>query len=140
MMQTSNLGLDFLNRTLRTAGIVLLIFFPFGFYYLGFYPALAVFSGGVWGMVNFIFLSAFIRTVAVIGEVDKMRTAVLALIKFPLLYLAGYGLLLVPQFGMYHLVAGFSILLAVMMLKAASRVLLNLDGHDANGNHAQESV
>ena len=140
MMLKSNLGLDFLNRTLRTAGIVLLIFFPFGFYYLGFYPALAVFSGGVWGLVNFIFLSAFIRSVAVIGEVDKIRTVVLAMVKFPLLYLAGYGLLLVPQFGIYQLVSGFSIIIVVMFLKAVARVLLNLNGHHTNGNHAQGSV
>lgn len=139
-MQKSDLGIDFLNRTLRTAGIVLLIFFPFGFYYMGFYPALAVFSGGVWGLVNFIFLAAFIRSVAVLGEVDKVRTLVLAMLKFPLLYLAGYGLLLVPQFGMYQLVSGFSIIMVVMFLKAASRVLLNLDGNHANSNHAQGSV
>lgn len=139
-MLKSDLGLDFLNRTLRTAGIVLLIFFPFGLYYMGFYPALAVFSGGVWGLVNFILLSAFIRSVAVIGEVDKVRTVVLAMIKFPLLYLAGYGLLLVPQFGMYQLVSGFSIIMVVMFLKAASRVLLNLDGNRNNGDQAQESV
>jgi len=39
------LGLDFITRTLKTTGVLLLIAFPFGLYYYGLYPTLAVLSG-----------------------------------------------------------------------------------------------
>ena len=41
------MGLEFIDRTLKTSGVVLLVFFPFGLFYLGVFPALAAFSGGI---------------------------------------------------------------------------------------------
>ncbi|MDH4158591.1 MAG: hypothetical protein OEW00_15085 [candidate division Zixibacteria bacterium] len=123
----SNLKLDFLDRTLRTTGVVLLIFLPVGLYYFGVYPTLAVFSGGVWGIVNFIFVSALIRTTIRPGGADKARAVALALVKFPLLYASGYFLLKVPQFEPLHLMVGFSSLFGVLVLKALGRLYLALD-------------
>ena len=123
----SNPKLDFLDRTLRTTGVVLLIFLPFGLYYFGVYPTLAVFSGGVWGIVNFIFVSALISTTIRPGKADKARAVALSLVKFPLLYASGYFLLKVPQFEPLHLMVGFSSLFGVLVLKALGRLLLALD-------------
>ena len=122
-----NLDLGFLDRTLRTTGIVLLIFLPFGLYYLGVFPALAVFSGGVWGILNFVFISALVRTTFRAEGPNKHRTVALMLFKFPLLYVSGYFLLKVPQFDVLPLVAGFTTLFAVMTLKALGRLVLALD-------------
>jgi hypothetical protein len=122
-----NLHLGFLDRTLRTTGIVLLIFLPFGLYYLGVFPTLAAFSGGVWGILNFVFISALVRTTIRSEGLDKHRTIALMLFKFPLLYVSGYFLLKVPQFDVLPLVAGFTTLFAVMTLKALGRLLLALD-------------
>jgi hypothetical protein len=58
--------------------------------------------------------------------------AVLAVVKFPLLYAAGYFLLTTDVFRPVPLVIGFSIVLIVMVLKAASRVLLKLDENPSN--------
>ncbi|MEA3297599.1 MAG: hypothetical protein U9R56_07030 [candidate division Zixibacteria bacterium] len=135
-----SLGLDFLNRTLRTAGIILLIFLPFGIYYLGFYPSLAIFSGGVWGIVNFIFLSAIIRSTIRPDGIDGRRVLILGIIKFPLLYFAGYCLILVPQFTPLLLLIGFSVTLTVMVLKIASRVLLGLDSKKQKDMDPREAV
>lgn len=112
------MGLEFLDRTLRTTGVVLLIFLPFGLYYLGVWPSLAVFSGGVWGLLNLIFVSALIRATLRPGEVDKVKALGLAVIKFPLLYGAGYFLTRVTQFDPLYLLAGFTSLFVIIVLRA----------------------
>ncbi len=135
-----SLELDFIDRTLKTTGLVLLAFLPFGIFYFGFYPTLAVFSGGVWGIINLIFLSSLVRTAIHPGEIDKLKVAGLALVKFPLLYVSGYFLLKVPQFEPLYLVMGFSVLLAVMVLKVLGRALLGLDEKSHEQKHASRAV
>ncbi len=137
---TQNLGLDFIQRTIRTTGIVLLVILLPCLYYFGVFPALAVFFGGVWGMINLLFLSALVRAAIRPDAVDKMQVAGLALIKFPLLYLSGYFLLKVKQFEPLHLLIGFSILFAVIVLKVISRALLGLDHVPRKDEHTVEAL
>ncbi len=124
---TSKFDLNFLDRTLKTTGILLLIFLPFGLYYFGSYPTLAVFSGGIWGMLNFIFLSALIRSTITPEGADKFKAISLLLIKFPLLYLSGYFLLKIQIFEPMHLMIGFTSLFGIMLLKVLGRLFLALD-------------
>jgi len=126
--------LDFIHRTLKTTGVVLLIGFGFGAYYFGFWPALAFLSGGTWGMVNIFFITGLVRASIRPEGVDVMKTAGLAVVKFPLLYLAGYFLLKVPVFEPLHLLSGFSLLFAVMVLKVAARAILGLDENQQQSN------
>ncbi len=123
---------DFITRTLRTTGVLLLIVFVVGIYYFGFYDSLAVLSAGIWSMVNLIFLAALVRTALKPDGVDKLAAAGLALIKFPLLYAAGYFLLTVEFFRPIPLLIGFSMVLVVMVLKAAARAFLKLDENVIN--------
>ena len=120
-------GFELIDRTLRTSAIVLSVFFPFGIYYLGLYPSLAVLSGGVWGMFNFIFITFLVKVTLGPEGVNLVRASFFALIKFPLLYLTGYFLLKVPQFEPLYLLAGFSGLLLIVILKVLGRALLGLD-------------
>ncbi len=131
------MGLEFIDRTLRTTGIVLLIFLPFGVYYFGVYPALAIFSGGVWGMVNLIFTSALIRATIKPGKVDKIKIAGIAVFKFPLLYLSGYALAKVPQFQPLHLLYGFSSILAIIILKAIGMAMWKAGDETESAKKAQ---
>ncbi len=124
---------DFIQRTLRTTGILLLIAFLIGIYYFGFFPSLALLSAGIWSMINLMFLSALIRKVMRPENIDKMTVAVIALIKFPLLYVAGYFLLKVEFFEPLPLIIGFSSVILVMMLKAFSRAILKLDYNGEEG-------
>ena len=131
--QNSKFDLDFVDRTLKTSGVVLLIALVFGMYYFGINPALAFFFGGVWGMVNLILIKRLV-TFAVRPEgVDVPAVVILALVKFPLLYASGFFLLKIEQFETLHLVYGFSSVLAVMVLKAAGRLMLGLDAENGNG-------
>jgi hypothetical protein len=77
-----------------------------------------VFSGGVWGLINLIFLSALIRATLRPEDVDKMKALGLAVIKFPLLFGAGYFLIQVPHFDPLYLLAGFSSLFVIIVLRA----------------------
>lgn len=121
------MGLEFIYRTLRTTGIVLLILFPFSLYYFGLWPTLAFFSGGVWGILNLWFIMHLVRVTIKPGGVDKKRAIGLMLYKFPLLYLSGYFLLKVTYFEPLHLLIGGSSVMAILVLKAAGRLMLGLD-------------
>ena len=132
--------LDFIARTVRTSGLLLLIFLPFGIYYLGVYPSLAVFSGGVWSMVNLLFLGMLVRTVIKPGKIDTGKAVGMAVIKFPLLYLAGYALVNIELFGLLELLAGFSVIPVVMLLKSVSRALLGIDNGVESNNNLQGAL
>lgn len=133
-MMTTTFGLDFIQRTLRTTGVLLLLGLVIGSVYFSFYDALAVMSAGIWSMVNLIFLSAVVRSAMRPDGVDKMTVVVLMLIKFPLLYATAYFLFTVEIFRPLPLVIGLSTVLVVMFLKAASRALLNLDVNNHEGS------
>ncbi len=121
---------DFIQRTLRTTGVLLLILFVVVLYYFGFYHALALLSSGIWSMVNLMFLSALVRTVLHPGKINKTAAIGMAFIKFPLLYTAGYFLVTVDVFRAIPLVVGFSMVLVVMVLKAVTRAILHLDDNN----------
>jgi len=119
---------------------VLLIFVPFGIYYAGIYPTVAVLSGGVWGMVNLMLLTRLVRAAIRPGGANKMEVAGVALVKFPLLYASGYFLATTPLFGPLALLAGFSVPLAVMVLKVAARALLGADRSAGKRGQLQRAV
>lgn len=134
------MGLAFIDRSLRTFGVVLLIFVPFGLYYMGVYPTLAVFSGGIWSLVNLIFLSALIRSTVKPGGTDKRRAIGLSLFKFPLLYGSGYFLLTIKQFEPLYLLIGFVGLFAVIVLKAFGRFLVGVNDQPDNGTEVRRTA
>ena len=131
---TTTLSFDFIQRTLRTTGVVLIVVLIFGSLYFGFYDALAVVSAGIWSMINLIFLSALVRAVVRPGGVDKLTAFGLAVIKFPLLYAAGYFLFTVELFRPVPLIIGLSLVLAVMVLKAVARALFGVDVMNQEGS------
>ena len=66
----TELDLSFIHRTLKTTGVVLLIGALFGLYYFGVWPSLAFLSGGIWGMVNLMFITGLIRATIRPGGVN----------------------------------------------------------------------
>jgi hypothetical protein len=131
------MGLDFIDRSLRTFGVLLLIFLPFGLYYFGVYPALAIFSGGVWSLLNLIFISKLVRVSLRPEGADRAKTLLIGLFKFPVLYAAGYFLIKIPQFAPLMLVIGFSSLFAVIVLRALSRVVIPANDQPRTSRNAQ---
>jgi len=117
----------FIGRTLRTICIVLLVFFPFGIYYLGILSTLAILSGAVWGILNLKLISLLVKYTLRPEGPDAKRAIGLALIKFPLLYLSGYFLLRIPGFPVLSLLIGFSSVLGIMCLRLMGESLLMSD-------------
>lgn len=131
MIQT-NPGTDFVERSLRTTGIVLLVQLPFTMFYLGVWQGLALLFGGVWGIINLLFIAHLVRSAIRPEGPDKVKTAILLLVKFPLLYMAGYFLLTINQLQPVYLAAGFSLLLIIVVLKVLGRMMLKLDEKSEN--------
>ncbi len=133
MLRTTETG--FILRTLRTTGIVALLVLIFGSFYYGFQPALSVFTGIIWGMINLYFLALLIRSALRPEGADKATALIMMFIKFPLLYLSGYFLIVSGYFNVILLLAGFTVNLLVIVLKAAGRSILKLDYLD---NHEKQ--
>ncbi|KAA3631304.1 MAG: hypothetical protein DWP97_13450 [Calditrichaeota bacterium] len=135
----SRFNLDFIDRTLKTTALVLLISLVFGMYYFGFWNALAFFSGGIFGMVNMMLLKRFVQEAFRPEKTDTASVIMIALVKFPLLYVSGYFLLTIEQFSVYPVIYGFTLVLAVLVLKALGRVFLGLDTQESN-NRTQKVI
>ncbi len=124
---TTTFNYDFIQRTLRTTGIVVLFLSVIGLYYFPPYDILAFLTAGVWSIINMLFLSALVRTVLRPDNIDKMSAMVLMMVKFPLLYATAYFIFTTELFRPIPIVVGISMILIVMVLKAFSRVMLGLD-------------
>lgn len=123
----NSLGLDFIDRSIKMTGALLLVVMAYGTYHLGFYPALALFSGGVWGMINLMLITAMVKASIRPDGISGKKVAAIALIKFPFLYLAGYFLLRVSLFEPWLLLMGSATVFVVIVLKAGGRLMMGLD-------------
>jgi hypothetical protein len=132
------MGPDFLDRSLKTFSLVLLIFLPFGLYYFGLYPTIAVLSGAVWGIINILLLARLIRATIRPDGVASLRPVLWVLAGFVLLFVAGYYLLTVPVFEPWLLLIGFTGLFGIMFLKALGRVLTKTDEVSSTGHNVQK--
>jgi hypothetical protein len=92
--------------------------------------------GSIWACLNWVLITALVRLVLnqerTLSARSKIRVAVLALAKFPLLYGAGY-LILRSGFPVASLLVGFWIILAVVVAKALGRLILGMDPVPAIG-------
>ena len=116
--------LEFINRVIKTtlilAGIALI---AVGFYY-GLPYGLGIFAGAIWGCVNLFFLKQLVRNWLVAGPKDHLKIYTILGIKFPLLYLAGFGLLKIKYLPALNLLLGFSLIFVVIFLKGLGRLFL----------------
>jgi hypothetical protein len=125
---TDMLTEGFLRRSLRMTAALILVGSIYSLVYVGQWQALAFLSAGVWGLVNMLFIKTTIEALIKPGKVDKIAVFGLLVIKFPVLYLSGYGLLSFGRFEAPYLLAGFSLFFVVVALKAVGRALTGLDG------------
>ena len=121
----------FVTRTLRASawfgGLVCLL----AAYYAGWNWSLGLALGTAWSMANLFLIKSLIERLIRTGERPWSAVLLLVLVKFPLLYLAGF---LILRLGSYSPVApllGFWVPFVVMVLKALGRLLLGLQGSDA---------
>ena len=121
------MGLEFITRIIKTTAVVSLVVSLCISYYFDWKIGLGFFVGAAWSLINLFFIRTLIKEVVSPNEARKSITAVLALLKFPLLYVAGYFIVASEFFSVYALLAGFSLLFAVIVLKVLGRLILGLD-------------
>jgi len=117
------LGLDFLHRVKTTSGVLGLMIWLFVSVYYDWRFGLGILLGTAWGIANFHFLGELILAVATPSVVQRRKVILPALVKFPVLYGAGYLLLARSALPILALLVGFSSLFAVAVLKVLGRLL-----------------
>jgi hypothetical protein len=126
------MSLEFLKRIWKTTLVVGLIVFAFTAVYFDMRFAWGLLVGCLWGVANFIALTAVLTSFVTPGEVNRRRALILAAIKFPLIYGLGYLILRSEWFEPTSLLVGFSLLFLVTLLKALGRSYLKLDDRRAD--------
>jgi hypothetical protein len=86
-------------------------------------PAVGFAGGAGLGIANLVLLSALIREIVVLGERSRRRIVRLLAIKVPLVYGGLTALLITRWAPPVAIVAGFTLVLAVIVLKAVGRLL-----------------
>ena len=126
-----NMGVEFIHRVIKTSLVLAALGFLFVTVYYRFEFGAGILAGTVWGCLNLLFLTHLITEVFSPGkEVRKGTVIAIALVKFPLLYAAGYLLLRINYFPAISLLSGFTLLFVVMFLKALGRWVLSLDSNE----------
>jgi hypothetical protein len=127
------MGPEFIHRVIKTSLIVAVLGFLFVTVYYNFRFGAGILVGALWGCLNLYFLTNLITEIFSPGkEVRKGKVILVVLVKFPLLYLIGYVLLIIKKgniryFPAVSLVSGFTLIFLVMFLKALGRWILSLE-------------
>jgi hypothetical protein len=125
------MGIEFIHRVIKTSLVLAALGFLFVTVCYDFKFGGGILAGAVWGCLNLLFLTHLITEVFTPGkEVRKAKVIVIALVKFPLLYLFGFVLLKIDYFPPVSLVSGFTLIFMVMFLKALGRWILSLDSRE----------
>jgi len=122
------MGPEFIHRVIKTSLVVAVLGFLFVTVYYNFRFGAGILAGAIWGCLNLYFLTNLITEIfSPDKEVRKGKVILIVLVKFPLLYLVGYVLLIIKYFPAVSLVSGFTLIFLVMFLKALGRWVLSLE-------------
>jgi hypothetical protein len=122
------MGPEFIHRVIKTSLVVAVLGFLFVSVYYDFKFGAGILVGTIWGGLNLYFLTNLITEIfSPDKEVRRGKVILIVLVKFPLLYLIGYVLLIIKYFPALSLVSGFTLIFLVMFLKALGRWVLSLD-------------
>jgi hypothetical protein len=77
---------------------------------------IALFAGALWGSVNLFFLKHVMHHLLLRNGEKHLKLSLLFCLKWPLLYLAGYGLLKTTYLPTLYLLGGFSLLLGMILI------------------------
>jgi hypothetical protein len=118
------MGLEFIHRIIRTSLIVSALAFLFVAVYRNFPFGLGLFLGTAWGCLNLFFITQLVVEAFSLKKPSKVKLSLILLVKFPLLYFAGYILLRLKYFPVESLLIGFTLIFLITFLKALGQVVL----------------
>ena len=117
------MGIEFVSNVIRITLLLAGMCFAVGlFYNLPYGSGIA--AGAIWGCVNVFLLKHLFQNCLVLGPRDYVKVYTISFIKFPLLYLAGYGLLCISYFPILSLLLGFSLIFVAIFLRGLRHVLI----------------
>lgn len=121
------MGLEFLKRVQSATAVVGAVTFVLVAVYYDASWGLGILAGCGWGIANFWALTRVLTALLTSDGVQRRRALIFAAIKFPVLYILGFLALRSEWFPPISLLAGFSLLFLVILLKAAGRTFMHLD-------------
>jgi hypothetical protein len=121
------MGLEFLKRVQSATAVVGAVTFVLVSVYYDSSWGLGILAGCGWGIANFWAMTRVLSAVLTSDGVQRKRALIFAAIKFPVLYFIGFLALRSEWFPPISLLAGFSLLFLVILLKAAGRAFMHLD-------------
>ncbi len=119
------MGIEFIHRVIKTSLIFSFLIFLFVTFYYRFDYASGIFMGCVWSCLNLFFLTNLITETTNLEGINRKKVLLLVLLKFPLLYLTGYFLLRINYFPVTSLLVGFTLIFAVVLLKALGKIVIS---------------
>ena len=126
----SVMDLDLLRRVRNASllfGAVLAI--PIA-YYFGWKGGLSWVAGIAWSVVNLAFITSLVKNVVTLEDRNLLRIALALVVKFPVLYIAGW-LMLRQGLSPLWMMAGFTWPFFVLVMKAGGRMYMKMDETEA---------
>lgn len=77
---------------------------------------LGIFLGALWGIANLYLTKQLLETILLPTPNKNLKILIFTLIKFPLLYGAGYGLLRINSISPWDLLIGFTTILSAAVI------------------------
>ncbi len=133
---------NFIIKSLKIAVVITIIFAPFTLVYFGPSVALGFTAGAVWNIVNVYLLFQASNVLVPSGQADeakKMMGIIAGIFKFPVLYGLGYVIIKYTGASLYGIIAGFSLIFVVLVLRAVGGSLttgVSVEGKRGYGRSA----
>jgi hypothetical protein len=123
----ASMDADLLRRVRKTSVILgLAMAVPVAFY-IGWLPGVAFVAGTAWSLANLAAIHSIVSRVLTFEQRDKRAIIVAMGIKFPVLYAAGFLMLVVLKLPVMWWMAGFGWPFFVAVMKSVGRIYLRLD-------------
>jgi hypothetical protein len=111
-------GLEFVTRVIKTTAVVTIIVALFVATYVSPAHGGGVFLGALWNSLNLLVVVSLVKILISAEQPARRKVVSIATLKFPVLYGFGFLLLRTAFFPVASLLAGFTLVLAVIVLKA----------------------
>lgn len=121
------MDLAFITRSLKMTAVLAVLGYLFATVYAGPGWGFGFLLGALWGVANLYLIKSLIERIVTLDERDWMTVGVFLLVKFPLLYALGFFILSRDWYAVWAPVAGFSLSIVVIVLKAAGRAIMKMD-------------
>lgn len=133
---------NFIIKSLKIAAVITIIFAPFSLVYFNTSVAIGFTAGAVWNILNVYLLFQASNVLVPSEQADeakKMMGIIAGIVKFPVLYGLGYVIIKYTGASLYGIIAGFSLIFVVLVLRAVGGSLttgVSVEGKRGYGRSA----